>query len=99
MGIVSKDSREFRGPVELFLASVAGWEGDVVRLVMGKRSICPSDDPLGLGWRPGLPEDVQVSVAGSLSVLQVLAQIIDRFDIAARFAFDARVAQVADQPV
>jgi len=64
-----------------------------------KRSICPSDDPLGLGWRPGLPEDVQVSVAGSLSVLQVLAQIIDRFDIAARFAFDARVAQVADQPV
>ena len=29
-----KDSREFRGPVELFLASVAEWEGDVVRLVM-----------------------------------------------------------------
>jgi hypothetical protein len=33
-GLVSKDSREFRGPVELFLASVAEWEGDVVRLVM-----------------------------------------------------------------
>jgi hypothetical protein len=27
-------SREFRGPVELFLASVAEWDGDVVRLVM-----------------------------------------------------------------
>ncbi len=27
-------SREFRGPVELFVASVAEWDGDVVRLVM-----------------------------------------------------------------
>jgi hypothetical protein len=33
-GLVSKDSREFRGPVELFLASIAEWDGDVVRLVM-----------------------------------------------------------------
>lgn len=31
---VLKDSREFRGPVELFLASVAEWNGDVVRMVM-----------------------------------------------------------------
>ena len=33
-GLVLKDSREFRGPVELFLASIAEWEGDIVRLVM-----------------------------------------------------------------
>jgi hypothetical protein len=33
-GLVSKDSREFRGPVELFVAAVAEWEGDVLRFVM-----------------------------------------------------------------
>ncbi len=33
-GLVSEKSREFRSPVELFLASVAEWDGDVVRLVM-----------------------------------------------------------------
>ena len=33
-GLCWKDSREFRGPVELFMASVAEWGGDVVRLVM-----------------------------------------------------------------
>ena len=37
-GLCCIDSREFRGPVELFLASVAEWDaewdGDVVRLVM-----------------------------------------------------------------
>ena len=33
-GLVLKDSREFRGPVELFLAAVAEWDGDVVRLVL-----------------------------------------------------------------
>jgi hypothetical protein len=32
--LVWKNSREFRGPVELFLASVAEWEGDVVRLLL-----------------------------------------------------------------
>jgi len=33
-GLCWKDSREFRGPVELFVASVAEWDGDVVRLVL-----------------------------------------------------------------
>jgi hypothetical protein len=33
-GLCLKNSREFRGPVELFLAAVAEWDGDVVRLVM-----------------------------------------------------------------
>lgn len=27
-------NREFRGPAELFVAAVAEWDGDVVRLVM-----------------------------------------------------------------
>ena len=45
------------------------------------------------------PQDVQVSVAGSLGVFQVFAQVIDRLDVAARFALDARVAQVPDQQV
>jgi hypothetical protein len=33
-GLVWKDSREFRRRLELFLASVAQWDGDVVRLVL-----------------------------------------------------------------
>jgi hypothetical protein len=33
-GLDFENSREFRGPVELFLASVAEWDGDVVELVM-----------------------------------------------------------------
>lgn len=34
MAVAVHASREIRGPVELFLASVAGWDGEVVRLVI-----------------------------------------------------------------
>jgi hypothetical protein len=33
-GLVLKDSREFRGPIELFLASVAEWDDHVSHLVL-----------------------------------------------------------------
>jgi hypothetical protein len=33
-GLLQTNSREFRGSVELFLDSIAEWEGDLVRLVM-----------------------------------------------------------------
>jgi hypothetical protein len=33
-GLVSKNSREFRSPVELFLASIADWKPDTAKLVM-----------------------------------------------------------------
>src|SRR6056297_651609 len=48
------------------------------------------------GWL--LPE-IQVAVAGSLGVLQVVAQIGDRFKITPGLAFDAAVTQVAYQPL
>jgi hypothetical protein len=34
VGLLSTNSREFRSPIELFLAGVAQWEPHVVRLVM-----------------------------------------------------------------
>ena len=44
------------------------------------------------------PHHVRVPVAGSPGVHQVLAQVIDRLDVAARFAFDARVARSVAPP-
>ena len=72
----------------------AGILNSRTRTSYGKRSICPAW--AGPTECRRLPENAQVAVAGSLGVLQVLAQVIDRLDIAACFTFDARVAQVAD---
>ena len=44
-----------------------------------------------------LPQDIQISVAGSLGVLEVLAQLPDGIGIPARFVVVVRVTQIADQ--
>lgn len=44
-----------------------------------------------------LPEEVQITVAGSLCVLQMLAQFADGIEVFTRFAVVARVTQIANQ--